>query len=118
MDPADSFQQGIRFGFRSHSIVENMEGSQDEDNLRLLASAAFGCSGNPEASTGHASGSGGGTARGQPESRPGPSSGGGGVADLSSELQRVLTGSTSTGRDRGVKGRGHLVVLMLDLSWL
>ncbi|AFH58027.1 54.9 kDa protein [Human adenovirus 14] len=103
MDPADSFQQGIRFGFRSHSIVENMEGSQDEDNLRLLASAAFGCSGNPEASTGHASGSGGGTARGQPESRPGPSSGGGGVADLSPELQRVLTGSTSTGRDRGVK---------------
>ncbi|AAN62489.1 E1B 10 kDa protein [Human mastadenovirus B] len=89
MDPADSFQQGIRFGFHSHSIVENMEGSQDEDNLRLLASAAFGCSGNPEASTGHASGSGGGTARGQPESRPGPSSGGGGVADLSPELQRL-----------------------------
>nr|AEO45120.1 E1B-142R [Human adenovirus 16] len=88
MDPPNPLQQGIRFGFHSSSFVENMEGSQDEDNLRLLASAASGSSRDTETPTGHASGSGGGAAGGQSESRPGPS--GGGVADLFPELRRIL----------------------------
>ncbi|AAV67781.1 hypothetical protein [Human adenovirus 7] len=95
MDPPNSLQQGIRFGFHSSSFVENMEGSQDEDNLRLLASAASRSSRDTETPTDHASGSAGGAAGGQSESRPGPS--GGGVADLFPELRRVLTRVSLTG---------------------